>query len=507
MKKKIRTVLLYTWKASGKSLLGYAIAVVLCTFIVSVSLFFTGSDAIEQSMASTVPLSFQLRDNSYFGYMDEYSTCSKNRYDFVMSNPKDNRTASEKFLEDVDALGNDPDVTKYNRIMELQSVSMDMISASGITASGSLGLASIKDMSLLVHKGLQIDGPQLLSENGVLLHSLSRQNGFCKGDQIIVHDASDNTKVIMELTVEGFYSIGNRAKDNLTMSNLSRSKSILTTDGTVKKILEECPDYYGLIIPAPSPEEGGIYWQDYDSDEAYNQAVSNWYSNQNQVLIDGIRVYGIEYEMDTLDAYNSFNKKLNTFVREENSTFEQMFAQMGNSTKLGLMTMTDDFGSMMTSIGRIRMIYQFIMAGIWILAVVTLYGFISFLQKNRKQEIFVRRSLGCSKHKTVMFYLKYYLLPSVPLIVFGSIPGYGVAVIMASAVTKGAMQAQSDIAQLTGGNVYRSTGVSLFDTSLKRFMIVSVMIMAVMLVCIGICVSLSTRNVMRENLKDTVRGV
>ena len=143
-------------------MLGYAIAVVLCTFIVSVSLFFTGSDAIEQSMASTVPLSFQLRDNSYFGYMDEYSTCSKNRYDFVMSNPKDNRTASEKFLEDVDALGSDPDVTKYNRIMELQSVSMDMISASGITASGSLGLASIKDMSLLVHKGLQIDGPQLL---------------------------------------------------------------------------------------------------------------------------------------------------------------------------------------------------------------------------------------------------------------------------------------------------------------------------------------------------------
>ena len=507
MKKKIRTVLLYTWRASGKSLLGYAIAVVLCTFIVSVSLFFTGSDAIEQSMASTVPLSFRLRDNSYFGYMDEYSTCSENRYDFVMSNPKDNRTASEKFLEDVDALGSDPDVTKYNRITELQSVSMDMISASGITDSGSMGVSSIKDMSMLVHKGLQIDGPQLLKENGVILHMLSWQNGFRKGDQIIVYDARDNTKVIMELTVEGFYSIGNNAKDNLTMSNLSRSKSILTTDGTVKKILEECPDYYGLIIPAPSPEEGGIYWQDYDSDEAYNQAVSNWYSNQNQVLIDGIRVYGIEYEMDTLDAYNSFNKKLNTFVREENSTFEQMFAQMGNSTKLGLMTMTGDFGSMMTSIGRIRMIYRFIMAGIWILAVVTLYGFISFLQKNRKQEIFVRRSLGSTKHKIVMFYLKYYLLPSVPLMMLGSLPGYGVAVMMSSAVTKGAMQAQSDIAQLTGGNVYRSTGVSLFDTSFNRFMIVSVMIMAVMLICITICVSLSTRNVMKENLKDTVRGL
>ena len=73
--------------------------------------------------------------------------------------------------------------------------------------------------------------------------------------------------------------------------------------------------------------------------------------------------------------------------------------------------------------------------------VVTSYGFISFLQKNRKQEIFVRRSLGSTKHKIVMFYLKYYLLPSVPLMMLGSLPGYGVAVMMSSAVTKGAMQA------------------------------------------------------------------
>lgn len=106
-----------------------------------------------------------------------------------------------------------------------------------------------------------------------------------------------------------------------------------------------------------------------------------------------------------------------------------------------------------------------------------------------------------------MFYLKFYLLPSVPLMMLGSLPGYGVAVIMSSAVTKGTIRAQSHIARLTGGTVYRSTGVSLFDTSLNRFMIVFVMIMAVMLICISICVSLSTRNVMKENLKDTVRGL
>ncbi|MGM9941812.1 MAG: FtsX-like permease family protein [Bulleidia sp.] len=507
MKKKIRTVLLYTWKASGKSLLGYAVTVMLCTFIVSVSLFFTDSDAIEQSMAATLPLSLQIRDNSYFGYMDTYSTCMENRYDFVMNNPEDNRTASRKFLEDIDTLGSDPDVSAYNRIMEVHSVNMDITGDNGISISGCMSMASVRDMSMLERKGLEIDGPQELSDHGVLMHMLAVQSGFRKGDRIIVKDARDTTKVITELTVEGFYTTGNSSNRNLTMSNLSETKSILTTDETILSILEQCPDYYGLIIPADPPETGGIYWQDYESDEEYNEAVSRWYAEHKSILIDGLTVYGIEYEMDTLAAYNSFNTKLNTFVNEENNAFAKMFTQMGNPTKLGLMTMTNDFGSMMTSIGRIRMIYRFIMAGIWLLAVMTMYGFISFLQKNRKREIFIRRSLGCPKHKIVMFYLKYYLIPSVPLILLGCIPGYGVAVMMSSAVTKGAVQAQSDIAQLIGGNVYRNSGVSLFDTSLSRLILVLVMIMAVMLVCIGCCISLSTRNVMRENLKDTVRGL
>ena len=87
MKKKLRTILRDTILYHRTDLLFYSLILLLCTAILSMSLLFTGGNAVEKSLASSLNLTLSYRNNSYFSYSSDNT--------LYLSNPTLNQKLSE----------------------------------------------------------------------------------------------------------------------------------------------------------------------------------------------------------------------------------------------------------------------------------------------------------------------------------------------------------------------------------------------------------------------------
>ena len=463
MKKKLRTILRDTILYHRTDLLFYSLILLLCTAILSMSLFFTGGNAVEKSLASSLNLTLSYRNNSYFSYSSDNT--------LYLSNPSLNQRLSEMFIHDLQDLCNDSDLAYAN-----YSIAIDIRhpSDNGWDETYLYGLRSSEYFS---DNSITLEGctAEDLVSGTVILPSSEKEKGMSVNDTYPIYAEEVPGKAVAELKVIGFYTDKRWSLESEDPVLIHTPP--FTANDTILSLLEKQPAFYGYF----ETEEG-------------------------TVSLSQLQIANMEFHPKDIDSYTRFVKKFNSFSMEENSKFSRICSEGGGVGSLALQTEVSTFGSILKSIERIKLIYEFIFIGIWILLLVTLFSFISFLQKKNSYDISIHRLLGESRKKTVLYYIRYYLISSIPALLIGEPLGYLCAKWMSGYLYRNSLTVQQQMSAITGTRITAQTDVILSSPSLSRILLIVPLITAVMILIIISASLITTLLIEKQNLKDQARG-
>lgn len=503
MKKKLRTILLRSWQNSKNDMIFYLFIVFLCSSILAMSLFFTSGETIEKNVASQLSLDLSYTNDNYFGSEGESSVSTVNLYD---TNPTLNISITDTYLEDLEALCKDELLEYYNYNIVLPGT-MSIIN-NDTNDTTYVNLYGISNTEYFERNDIEITEGSIsdLDDNGVLLPDSYMEYGYALGTTYTITDPFDTTNFIKQLTVIGFYH-DNRWSVS-TEDTFVNSNAFVVLNDTVKEILHACTWYYGYYEYLDPFTNSGIVREDYESDDEYLNAIEAWYEENSDIskYVAHVVIDNITFTLKDIDGYGTFVNTFNAFSLEENRKLAKIISEAGETRSLGLKTNVNRFGSVLKSINRIKLIYQFIFTGIWSLLIISLFGFISFLQKKKTREIGIRKALGERKKKTLTFYIKYYIYSSLPLIMIGNICGYFLSILIGLKVTQNNIELQEEMAQLSGDKLQEFTNITMFNDSLTKISFVFLGISIIMILTIIISVIMTTLNILNKNVRKQVRG-
>lgn len=464
MKKKLRTILRDTIIHKSKDLFYFSVILFLCTCILSMSLFFTRGDAIEKSLASSLDLTLSFKNTGYFA--SDYEGT------LFINYPKLNQKLSNMVIDDLEELSSDDDLNYAN-----YSLAIDCYYQLKDKILQTTSLFGLRDENYLTRNNISLDGctKEDLITDTVLLPFSDQERGIQINDPYFISDPEDSTKIVKELKVIGFYK---DTRWNGTNSDpISNYSPPITTNDTILSLLDSYPYFYG------------------------------YYSQGNDyIYINKLQICNIEFTAKDIDCYGRFVKKFNSFSMEENSKFARTCSEGNAFDTLGLQTSVNTFGSILKSIGRIKLIYDFIFICIWILLLLSLFSFLSFLQKKNAYDISIHRLLGETKKKTVSFYIRYYLIPSIPPLLLGEPCGYLFASVLSKYLYRNSLNIQNEMSKLTGSSIRLDTNSMFSNISLSRVILISITISLLMISIICIATGITTLTQENRNLQKQARG-
>lgn len=381
MRKKMRTILRDSLMHQKRYMICYITIVFLCGVFLTVTFLSSDSESIENTLANSLDYSLSYTDNSYFSKESPDSS--------YISNPDLNREMTDMFIRDLEDLCNDKNLEYANYALAINSV------INHGTEMYSQKLYGLRNTEYFERNHISLDGcrSKNLVKDTVVLPVEYREKGIQINDVYAVVDPLAKEKTVCELKVIGFYQ-----EEDWEMSNsdpLIADQPLITTKETILNILNAVPAYYGYY----EEQEMGI-------------------------LIPKLEISNMSFTPENIRYYNAFAEKFDAFSLQENRKFSKMESEKGGSSKLGLQTDVNTFGSLLKSIQRVKYMYQFTFIGIWILLLVSMFGFISYLQKKNQKDIVIRNGMGEKIGKTVSFYVKYYVYPVLVVLLVANICGF-----------------------------------------------------------------------------------
>lgn len=464
MKKKLRTILKDTVRFRSKDLFYFSVILFLCTCILSMSLFFTGGDAIEKSLASSLDLTLSFKNTGYFA-SDSEST-------LFVNYPELNQKLSKMVIDDLEELSNDNDLAYAN-----YTLAMDCYFQLKDYMPQTATLYGLRDVAYLSRNSISLEDctEEDLTTDTVLLPISDKEKGLQINDPYFISDPKDPAKIIKELKVAGFYK--DTRWTGMNSDPISSYSPPITTNSTILSLLDSHPYFYGYF------SQGDDY-----------------------IYLNKLQICNIEFSAKDIDCYGRFIKKFNSFSMEENSKFARTCSEGNAFDTLGLQTNVNTFGSILKSIERIKLIYDFIFISIWILLLLSLFSFLSFLQKKNAYDISVRRLLGEKKKNTVLFYIRYYLVPAIPAMIIGEPCGYACASFISKHLYQNSLRIQNEMSQLTGSSVQLDTNSMFSSISLSKIILISILISVLMLFIICLATVITTIAQEKHSLQKQARG-
>lgn len=464
MKKKLRTILKDTVIYRSKDLFYFSVILFLCTCILSMSLFFTGGNAIEKSLASTLDLTLSFKNTSYFA--SDYEGT------LFINYPKLNQKLSKMVIDDLEELSNDDDLayTNYSLAIDCYYQLKDKIPQT-------TSLYGLRDSDYLTRNSISLDGctKEELIADTVLLPFSDKERGIQINDPYFISDPENSTKIVKELKVIGFYK--DTRWNGMNSDPISNYSPPITTNDTILSLLNSYPYFYG------------------------------YYSQGNDyIYINKLQICNIEFTVKDIDCYGKFVNQFNSFSMEENSKFARTCSEGNAFDTLGLQTNVNTFGSILKSIERVKLIYNFIFISIWILLLLSLFSFLSFLQKKNAYDISIHRLLGEMKKKTVFFYIRCYLVPSFPALILGEPCGYMFASILSKYLYRNSLNVQNEMSKITGSPIGLDTNSIFSNISLSRVILISIIISLLMISIICVATGITTLAQEKRNLQKQARG-
>lgn len=464
MKKKLRTILKDTIIHRSKDLFYFSVILFLCICVLSMSLFFTGGDAIEKNLASSLDLTLSFKNTGYFA--SDYEGT------LFINYPKLNQKLSKMVIDDLEELSKDDDLTYAN-----YSLAIDCYYQLKDKIPQTVTLYGLRDTDYLTRSSISLDGctKEDLIADTVLLPFSDQERGIQINDPYFISDPEDSEKIIKELKVIGFYK--DTRWNGMNSDPISSYSPPITTNDTLLSLLDSYPYFYG------------------------------YYSQGNDfIYINKLQICNMEFTAKDIDSYGRFAEKFNSFSMEENSKFARTCSEENAFDTLGLQTNVNTFGSILKSVERIKLIYDFIFISIWILLLLSLFSFLSFLQKKNAYDISIRRLLGETKKKTVSFYIRCYLVPSIPPLILGEPCGYLFAIFLSRYLYKNSLKIQNEMSKITGSSVHIDTNTIFSGISLSRIIIISIAITLLMISIICIATAVTTLIQEKHNLQKQARG-
>ena len=464
MKKKLRTILKDTIIYRSKDLFYFSVILFLCTSILSMSLFFTGGNAIEKSLANALDLTLSFKNTGYFA--SDYEGT------LFINYPELNQNLSKMFIDDLEELSSEDDLAYAN-----YSLAIDCYYQLQDKIPQSTALYGLRDTSYLTRNNISLEGctKEDLIADTVILPFTDKERGIQINDPYFISDPKDSSKIIKELKVIGFYK--DTRWTSMNSDPISSHSPPITTNDTILTLLDSYPFFYGY----------------------YSQGNDYIYLNKLQIC-------NMEFTAKNINGYSRFIKRFNSFSMEENSKFARTCSEGNAFDTLGLQTNVNTFGSILKSIERIKLIYNFIFISIWILLLLSLFSFLSFLQKKNAYDISVRRLLGETKKKTVFFYIRYYLFPSIPSLILGEPCGYMFASILSKFLYRNSLSIQNEMTKITGSTIHLDTNSMFSNISISRVFLISIVISLLMISIICIATGITTLAQENCNPRKQARG-
>ena len=113
MKKKMRKILFDSWIAAGSRTWVYLLVVLAAGTLLSLTLFFSGGNSVENTLASSINLSLAYSNNSFVSsHYDNQMQMPK--LELVKKRPDLNKEVYQMFVNNLDTLASSPEVTYFN---------------------------------------------------------------------------------------------------------------------------------------------------------------------------------------------------------------------------------------------------------------------------------------------------------------------------------------------------------------------------------------------------------
>jgi ABC-type antimicrobial peptide transport system permease subunit len=528
MKKKMRRILFDSWIAAGAKTWIYLTVVIAAGTLLSLTLFFSGGNTVENSLASSVDLSLSYTNSSYVS--NHYDADMRQLKSYVlMHKPEANKEVYQMFLNNLDILAADPAVAyaNYNIYYWFTTDQSDMVQIFGID---DMRFFEKENIRILEGTGEIKEGEAVVSDQQ-LYNTLQADGSIIQRKAVIgdtytfINTYKNDQSKIFSLKVVGIYQSGS-SKSEDDQDDFIGSSGMVTLNSTFRTLLEEHPEYYGgtvtrnvyegisdqsgqqVVINSPIYYDGkGNFLMEKAAQDYQNISMHEETMSYNPFFINHIVLTA-----DTFEHYASLKQKFDKFSLDMNRQAAKIFDQYlkGSSSsdiKFMLQTNENYFGSILDSIARIKKFYLFIFLSIYILLMISLYSFISYMQYGRSREIFIKYSLGSTRKKIAGYYMKYYALPGLMASIIACIPGYLLSWMLSSRTAAASAQRQNEFLQAEQSTqIVKYNGIALFDLSWQRMLLSFAAVVLIMELVIMICAWISTRKVLRGNLSNHARG-
>jgi hypothetical protein len=503
MRRKMRTILRDTMRADKAKRKVYQLIVLVSSALLALSMFFAGGDTVERGIADAMPLQLSYTNDNYFG------PSSLDAGNMILEKEKRiaHRKLSEMFLVDLHALLSSEHLSYAN----FNEIINPVVSTDGT----SLTVAGVETAGWFLQDGIEIEEEVLdaFSEGTVILPVEAIGSEYVKDGSLHIYSSGGSPKEIMSLKVIGTYQRSSHSDGENEKDDVLKTMDLpILWNRDIESILSQCPEYYGIDNSAEFGEDEWVNPADYMNEagvldqQAYDAAVEKMNEEHPMLFIPPFQINSVSFACKGLDAYNAFFKEYNAFTLEENRKFARTASELGQSVSLGLKTKVNTFGSVLSSIARVKRFSFLVLTGVWLLLVLSLYGFISYMQRGREREIFLFRSLGASRMKTDRFYFANYLLSALLPVLIGMVPGYLLSWLLSSRTASNSAAVQNEISALTGQEIITTVHVGLFDISPGRALPVCLAVLAIMMAGILVCTWTATRMVMKGKLSTHARG-
>ncbi len=530
MKKKMRKILFDSWIAAGSRTWVYLLVVLAAGTLLSLTLFFSGGNSVENTLASSINLSLAYSNNSFVSpHYDNQMQMPK--LELVKKRPDLNKEVYQMFVNNLDTLASSPEVTYFNFNFEswLQTDQSDSFQVFGINDSRFFAKENIR---IIEGTGEIKEGEAVVSDqqvyNTLLADGTLTQRKAVLGDTYTFVNTYDKERgQLFTLKVVGIYQGASIMQSDSEDDDFIGSNGIVTTNSMFTQLLADHPEYYGgyiaqklhmgtsnltgemMVITDPEYfDADGNFLNDkaaidyHDIDEFEVTSAAHYSPMINHIVL----------ETDTFEHYASLKQKFDKFSLETNRNAAKLFDEFIKdnpkySLKFMLQTNENYFGSILDSIARIKKFYLFIFLSIYILLMLSLYSFINYMQYDRSREIFIKYSLGSSRRKISRYYMKYYALPGLAASIIACIPGYLLSWMLSSSTAAASVQRQNEFIRVEEGTqTVQYTGVSLFDLSWQRMLLAFAAVLLIMELVIMACAWISTMRVLRGSLSNHARG-
>ena len=497
---------LRSYCVSGTAVVLVVFVFLLCSSMLALTMLFSGSDNISDTLLSVVPLEFTYKRIHYFEqYYNPYKNndlpvpekiasvgsaarfrhpyLTEQKDDTEFAHNKGNITMEEQFLEcflsGLEELAQDPAV-KYASYNLVYLLNVKNCAAEGLQPRKAFYISGINSMDFFAHNHISFveveeddfsedacyvsDSMQIRGENGQI-------RPLKIGDCIMIQSL-DGVFTYQMYTVKGIFH------------NFLKYDYSFGADGT----------YLG-------PEPVSIYV----SNASLRQIRPLEYLGVD-VISELPYVHAIVFDIQSPDDYDRFYQKLSDFA-EDMDTYTQEIGLWGTAD---LRVQTPTYLKMAGTITQTIRYYSFVM---WIIDVMLLIlsgSLVWYLLLGKRREMFLLHSLGMSKLRIALRYLAYFLLPVFLTALVGIAPGILLDRVLCTQIANDIFSAENALLSFSssGNQIMDAARESIQAFAIKGSDVVQALIFTILVTAAvsGIIVFFGTLMQLRGNIRARIRS-